>query len=186
MVIDKFGRTAPAGNHTKTLWKHFTFGYVLTVNGDIDVQSKRICNLNLDPTENADATSKQYVDTKLLASQQEFRKTAYNSNKRFHELTNKINELEKNIIESANKLVKDDIQNRVKKLEEANLLERLNRVERNQKIRKSKQDNKLEKNDSQTQSQKLDQENLLEDPNKVETNQKTKKKKTDTSSAAIN
>ena len=60
MVVDKFGRTTePAEKRCKT--SNLTFGYVLTSDGDIDLENKRICKLKL-PIEPTDAASKQYVD----------------------------------------------------------------------------------------------------------------------------
>lgn len=61
MGIDKFGRSLDSENRRLPFQIPRTVGYVLTSSGHIDVQGKRICNLNK-PTDINDAANKDYVD----------------------------------------------------------------------------------------------------------------------------
>lgn len=63
MPVDKFGRSRSIKNKSNPQSTPITYGYVLTSNGDIDIQNKRICNVQLKPIENHEVTSKYYVDS---------------------------------------------------------------------------------------------------------------------------
>lgn len=60
MGIDKFGRSLPEQKHQRV-------AFVLSVDGNVDIKHKRICNLRK-PTENSDATNKFYVDEQITQS----------------------------------------------------------------------------------------------------------------------
>lgn len=64
MGIDKFGRSLAA---TTTKHQQQRAGFVLSVDGNVDIKHKRICNLRK-PTENSDATNKFYVDEQITQS----------------------------------------------------------------------------------------------------------------------
>lgn len=140
MVIDKFGRSNEFNNNKKTPWKFLALGYVVTSDGHIDVQSKRICNLKTDPVENNDATTKKYVDSKLRALQQEFRKYVFTNNVNVKNLTDKYQLLENgDIVNRLKNLEQNDVSNRIKQLEDANIIERINKLEQNKKAETTSQ-----------------------------------------------
>lgn len=85
MGIDKFGRAISSEGAQPSHSSPLTFGYVLTSDGNIDVQKKRICNL-AKPLNPEDAVTKEFVDETFNALKGELRKNVYFLEKKIESL----------------------------------------------------------------------------------------------------
>lgn len=92
MSIDKFGRAVSSDGHQPSHSKPLSFGYVLTSDGNIDMQKKRICNL-AKPLNPEDAVTKEFVDETFNGLKVQLRKNVYSLEKKIEPLVALLNRL---------------------------------------------------------------------------------------------
>lgn len=106
MGIDKFGRAPSSASYSHRPQRVGiqTLGFAITKTGDLNIESKRICNLGK-PTASSDATTKLYVDDKIDNMKHEMRQKIF-------QLGNKLKGLQddlQNIEETLTSLLKTGI-----------------------------------------------------------------------------